>query len=150
MTKPDHAADDPRIARIRDEIAGLLSRLDALERSSSAIRGHADTVESRLADRDSRQEAHEQMTEGLSRSSSAVLQRLDGEVARSDRLDDLLLGLERRIDGLETQLLQMGGRADGNAAALEEVDKRLTVVESAVGSTDLRLGILESRDENSD
>jgi chromosome segregation ATPase len=143
----ESAPDAARAALLRDELAGVIARLDTLEQRSETLAARSQTVTSQLAEESARGEAQSGSLEGLSRSASAAFTRIDGEVARSDRVDDGIAAIIRRLDGLEAQLLKVAGRADGNAAAVDAIAKRFVVAEGAIRSGDLRLGILESKDE---
>jgi chromosome segregation ATPase len=142
--------DLARLGLLRDEIGGLASRLDSLERQAEEGAARADTAETRLAVGDARETARLESIEGLRRSISAILERLDGELARADQREAENYALARRLDGMEEQLLGIAGRADGNAAEVETTDKRLTVAEDSIRAVGLRLEIVETRDEQAD
>ncbi len=150
MSETTPNPDAARFALMRDEIAGLMARLDTLEQRTETLTTRSDALDARVAHEGARQEAQSGDLEGLARSAAAARTRIDDEVARADVLDDGMAALVRRVDGLEEQLLRVAGRADGNAAAVEALEKRLTVSEEAIRRGDLRIGILESRDEADD
>lgn len=133
---------------LRDEIAGAIGRLDALEQLAAGLGTRASSADARMVEQDGRQAGTEERTEELARGTSALQSLLHGEVARADRLDDAVQGLVRRLDGVESQLLSIAGRADGNAAAVEDLAKRLSALEESSSSREVRLGLLETRDDD--